>query len=452
MQHDQPRALSPSVARASPERYEVPRVRVGKDYTVAPRSAADGVTPCRRMTIVMARVDRTVFVCYRRTNVPWALAIYQNLTSHGYDVFFDFEGIASGDFETVILENIGSRAHFLVLLTPSALERINDPGDWMRREIEAALETQRNIVPLMLEGFDFNTPSIHRYLTGRLSDLDRYNALDVPVAYFPEAMERLRTRFLDVPLDAVVHPVHSSTREATSRQQAAAAAAPAVETGKLTAQGCFERAYNSTDLEDKMYYYDEAIRLQPDFPAAYINRGATRGRQGDLDGAIRDYDEALRLQPDDADAYYNRGGAQREKGDLDAAIQDYDAAIRLRPEHVSAHINRGIARGTRGDLDGAISDYDAAIRLEPDAPNAFYNRGAVRRRQGDLDGALRDYDEAIRLRPDYIDAYYNRALIRRRRADPSGAAADFQQYLDLGGGLRDGDQATVEGWVAELKR
>jgi hypothetical protein len=98
----------------------------------------------------MERIEKTVFLSYRRTNIPWALAIFQNLTQHGYDLFFDFNGIDSGDFEHVILGNITARAHFLVLLTPSALERCSDPADWLRREIETALSSKRNIVPLML--------------------------------------------------------------------------------------------------------------------------------------------------------------------------------------------------------------------------------------------------------------------------------------------------------------
>jgi hypothetical protein len=49
------------------------------------------------------------------------------LTQPGYDAFFDFTGIASGDFESVILENIRARAHFLILLTPSVLERCDEP-------------------------------------------------------------------------------------------------------------------------------------------------------------------------------------------------------------------------------------------------------------------------------------------------------------------------------------
>src|SRR5215831_2688789 len=99
----------------------------------------------------MPRIEKTVFVSYRRTNISWALTIFQNLTQHGSDVFFDYEGISSGDFEQIILQNIRSRAHFLVLLTPSALQRCVEPDDWLRREIETALDCQRNIVPLFLE-------------------------------------------------------------------------------------------------------------------------------------------------------------------------------------------------------------------------------------------------------------------------------------------------------------
>ena len=35
----------------------------------------------------MARIEKTVFISYRRTNGPWALAIYQALTNQGFDVF-----------------------------------------------------------------------------------------------------------------------------------------------------------------------------------------------------------------------------------------------------------------------------------------------------------------------------------------------------------------------------
>ena len=72
------------------------------------------------------------------------LAIFQDLAQHGYDLFMAFTGIASGDFERVILETIEARAHFLVLLTPSALECCVDPADG-----RAALTAQEWLLKLL---------------------------------------------------------------------------------------------------------------------------------------------------------------------------------------------------------------------------------------------------------------------------------------------------------------
>ena len=77
----------------------------------------------------MGRVEKTVFISYHRTSAPWALAIFKDLGRT-----------------------------FLVLLAPSTLDRCRDPEDLLRREVETALDTRRNIVPLMLESFDF-TPA-----------------------------------------------------------------------------------------------------------------------------------------------------------------------------------------------------------------------------------------------------------------------------------------------------
>jgi hypothetical protein len=168
----------------------------------------------------MGRIEKTVFVSYRRTDEPWGLAIFQDLTQHGYDVFIDYDGISSGNFETVILENIRARAHFLVLLTPTALERCGDPKDWLRREIEAALESQRNIVPVMLAGFDFGKPAIASQLTGKLATLRKYNGLEIPGAsFFSSQMERLRNKYFNLPVDAVLHPASDSAQQVAKEQK-----------------------------------------------------------------------------------------------------------------------------------------------------------------------------------------------------------------------------------------
>ena len=376
-------------------------------------------------------MEKTVFISYRRTNVPWALAVFQHLTHHGFDVFFDFMGIASGDFERVIIENIRSRVHFLILLTPSALERCAEPGDWFRREIEEAMACRRNIVPMMLESFDFGAPGIASHLTGDLALLKRYNGLSVPPEYFEAAMTKLRDKFLNVMLDAVPRPPSETARSAAKVQQRAAATAPAVQEEELTAQDWFERGNSAPSIEEKLRCYGEAIRLKPDFVEAYNNRGVSRRDKSDLDGALKDYDEAIRLRPDDPAAYNNRGNARRDKGDLDGALTDYDGAIRLEPDNAAPYINRGNTRRDKGDLDGALKDYDQAIRLRPDDAAAYINRGNARCDKSDLDGALKDYDEAIRLRPDDAAAYVNRGNARRDKGDLNDALKDFDDAIRL---------------------
>lgn len=379
----------------------------------------------------MGQIEKTVFICYRRTNLPWALAIYQNLTTHGYDAFFDYQSINSGDFEQVILGNIRARAHFVVILTPSMLEKINKPNDWVRREIETALDEKRNIVPLFFEGFNFGIPSISNQLTGRLIGLKKYGGLDIPASYFLEAMERLRSRYMSVALDAVIHPVSEDIQKVVQKQKVAANKEKPVKEKELTAQEWFERGVKTTDLDERIYCYSEAIRLKPEYAEAYNNRGITRRKKGEWVEAIKDYNEAIRLKSDYGNAYYNRGIARKNKGDLAGAIKDYNESIRLKPDY-DAYYNRAIAREDKGDLDGAIKDYNEAIRLKPNYVNAHNNRGNVLKDIGDLDGAIKDYNEAIRLKPDYALAYKNRGIIWNKKGNYSAALEDFEKSIELG--------------------
>ncbi len=365
----------------------------------------------------MSRVEKTVFVSYRRTNSFHALAVFQDLTRNGYDVFMDYRGIDSGSFERVILENIASRAHFVVILTPSALERCDEPGDWLRREIEYALDSKRNIVPLMFDDFSFSTPSIARYLTGKLEILKGYNAQRVPADFFDEAMERVRTRFLNVAVDAVLHPRSSQAEAAAGQEQRAAGAQPAVAAQSLSAEAWFERGLKATTPEDKIHAYTQALGVKPDYALAYNNRGAAYNHLHRYDDALRDNSEAIRLKPDFVFAYFGRGLAYYDLKRYDDALREYSEAIRLKPDYVDAYYNRGVA---------------------------YHN---LKRH----DDAVRDYSEAIRLKPDHINAHYNRANIHKDAGRNRDAIADYQRYLDLGGGQRDGDQAVVEGWIRELK-
>ncbi|MBI1282504.1 MAG: SUMF1/EgtB/PvdO family nonheme iron enzyme [Anaerolineaceae bacterium] len=143
--------------------------------------------------------QKTVFISYRRTQSKHlARSIYMDLKANGWDVFFDINSIDSGDFDKIILNQVGARAHFILLISTDSLTRCVNDGDWVLREIQEAVRLGRNIVPIIEEGADFNREVSYLPLDLR-AILIKKSALSLPNDYFEAGMDKLRTRFLKTP-------------------------------------------------------------------------------------------------------------------------------------------------------------------------------------------------------------------------------------------------------------
>ncbi|KAI8434842.1 hypothetical protein MSG28_003334, partial [Choristoneura fumiferana] len=94
-----------------------------------------------------------VFVSYRRSNGSQLASLLKvHLQLRGFTVFIDVERLEAGKFDNNLLQSIRQAKHFLLVLTPHALDRCkhdNDQKDWVHREIVAALQSQCNIVPII---------------------------------------------------------------------------------------------------------------------------------------------------------------------------------------------------------------------------------------------------------------------------------------------------------------
>ncbi|GAB1470808.1 hypothetical protein MASR2M66_16860 [Chloroflexota bacterium] len=388
----------------------------------------------------MARIEKTVFISYRRTNYWAALAVYQNLHSNGFDAFFDYKSIPSGDFAQVITENVTSRAHFVIILSPSALERCNEPGDWLRREIETAIDYQRNIIPLMIEGFQFGSQTTLQALTGKLMGLKNYNAISIPVEYFDDAMNKLRSdRFLSRPLESVSHPVSTVTKQITEEQILAANKAEPVQEEQLTATEWFERAYvfnEDKNFDEALRCYNEAIRLDPDLDIAYNNLGVLLKILERYDDAEAAYRKAIELNPSYATAYNNLGSLLHEKFKrYDDAEAAYRKAIELNPSDATAYYNLGALLETLERYDDAEAAYRKAIELNPSDANAYYNLGILLsdehfKRYDDAEAA---YHKAIEINSSYEKAYSNLACLKSITGDIKSAFEFLEKASKLEG-------------------
>lgn len=236
----------------------------------------------------------------------------------------------------------------------------------------------------MLEGFSFSSPSIAEYLTGKMALLKKYNGLSVPVEYFDAAMARLRDDRLNVSLDAVLHPISEEVQETVRTQQSAANQAMQVNKKDLTSQEWFEKGNGSTDVEEKLHFYSEAIRLHPGFVEAYHNRGVMHKNQLEFDFAIRDFTNALRLRPDYGRALRGLGNAYAAKGEDIAAYFCLKRVAELEPENSRAAFIRILM--TLGRLNEA--EEQAVIARKSIQKEIEYNQACFEAICGNTDRAL----------------------------------------------------------------
>jgi len=432
--------------------------------------------------------EQSVFISYRATNFYTALAVYQGLAQHGFDVFMRFE--KRRNLDEVSAAEVRRRGHFVVIVSPSALEAYQDEENPLRREVELALESGRNVIPLVMEGFDSNNPSVEKAISGSLEKLKDLSELRLYSEYFFVGLEKLRERCANKILDdKSTMALDAKLAKQSTQEQEAAASAPPVQMKELVTEEWFERGVAAAQHEvwrDAIHAFTEALKARPDYAQAYQRRGVARHQEGDFEGAVGDFDETLRYQPeyagaylgrgkvrsdegdfkraiDDlnkalvlepnfASAYYQRGKTYGKRGDMKRALADYDEALRLNPNFAEAYNDRGIERYNQDDFAGALKDYNAALKLNPQFADAHNSRGLVRGIQGDLDGAIVDFSEALFIQPDYAAAYYNRATIWQRKKAYKSAITDYYKYLNLSQGMLYGNQEKVKGIIQELKK
>ncbi|MEL7033915.1 MAG: tetratricopeptide repeat protein [Pseudomonadota bacterium] len=100
--------------------------------------------------------------------------------------------------------------------------------------------------------------------------------------------------------------------------------------------------------------------------ATYVNRGVLRMREGQYEKALADYAEAVNLQPELGAAYLNEGAAHIYRRDFAAALAPLDRAIELESHDLfAAYYNRAIARENTGDVAGAYNDFQKSLELKP---------------------------------------------------------------------------------------
>ena len=122
--------------------------------------------------------------------------------------------------------------------------------------------------------------------------------------------------------------------------------------------------------DSAIFYFKEALRLEPMRAGAYVNLGAVYSRQGKLDDAVKSLRKAIQIDPKRAEAYYNLGLIYRRQNQSELAVQAYREALHLNPQMPDAQYNLANVLLEMGRFGQAANHYQHALELSPNFENA----------------------------------------------------------------------------------
>ncbi|WP_422925033.1 protein kinase domain-containing protein [Singulisphaera sp. PoT] len=140
------------------------------------------------------------------------------------------------------------------------------------------------------------------------------------------------------------------------------------------------------------------IALRPGAPWGYSARGLALALQGDHGRAGLDLDQALRLDPDFRPARLNRGVSLWLRGKPDEALRDFEAVLAppVESQLIEAAYYRGQIRLQRGEVDAALADFDRVAEANPAFAQVYRHRARIHLARGNKDLGLRDIDRYAR--------------------------------------------------------
>ncbi|MDQ3801815.1 MAG: tetratricopeptide repeat protein [Acidobacteriota bacterium] len=169
-----------------------------------------------------------------------------------------------------------------------------------------------------------------------------------------------------------------------------------VTTGEITA--ALEQAIKEQKFQLAADYYGELIKLNPDEPEHYVNRGVLYLNElKNFKAAAADFTKAIEMKMNNPIILYNRGTAYLHLNDWKKSIKDFDAFLAAQPEHVAGYLNRGLALLNVRKTDEAIADFNRGLQLNPRLPNLYRARALAYKIKGENGLAQADELRAAQL-------------------------------------------------------
>jgi tetratricopeptide (TPR) repeat protein len=147
--------------------------------------------------------------------------------------------------------------------------------------------------------------------------------------------------------------------------------------------------------------------------------------------AVEAFSGAIALKPDSMLAYLKRGETYRRIGDLKAALRDLRQANAIDPSATRTLEELGDVQSALGHDDRARARYESYVAIDDRAPQVLYKLALARYRLGQAAEAVGPLRQAIRISDRFAEAHYLLGLCLDADAHPREALSEFERAVAL---------------------
>ena len=337
----------------------------------------------------MKKKKYDIFISYRREGgAMTAKHLRDVLTARGYRVFFDTDALKNGAFNQELISVIENCTDFILILSPNALDRCVNDGDWVRTEIACALKNNKNIIPLIHGKFSFPEK-----LPDDIDNVRWKNGIVVNIEYFDAVVEKLVTFLQSKPRK------HKALRWLVPVLLVCALAAGA---GVYFSRG-------GTIPEIKIPGQKNSTVLSPEYVKQLYDQGTDAYDQGDYLTALQRYEPAAEqgYAPAQAQLGYMYYKGMGVKADLEKARKYLQAAAEQ--GNTAALTNMGVfyyyGYGVKQSYEKALEYYQKAA--DKGSKESQYNIGVI---YANGQGVEKNYEKALEYYQKAADQGYAQAL------------------------------------------
>lgn len=161
------------------------------------------------------------------------------------------------------------------------------------------------------------------------------------------------------------------------------------------------------DYDNARKYYNESIRVNPNYAIGHSSFGLFLSQNRDYKGARFHLRKAIELDPNNPFHFNNYGNflARTSPDKLDASRKMYEKAIKLNPSYLSAYNNLAnlLRKKPFQDYDLSIEYINKGLEIDDRYVNFYLMHAEIERERKNFERAIEQYENALKIEP--LNAY-----------------------------------------------